>query len=368
VPSTLNEFPLLGGTIRVPRIGAWSAEVEFREETAYTGTALLTVEGIEFSGYCRRSALKGSSRVSGLVIGGAGGLDTALPAKQYVAPKVESVLADIMRPSGETLSATVSSSVTGRTLTTWQRAEGTAQEAISALAEALGMPWRVLLDGTIWIGAETWAEATPEHRTLSDDQATGTVTVSLLPSLLPGATFQGLQLEQVTHVLDPAEPRTEASQTSPAAALAAFLGPAEKRIRYSRSYSARVVKQNGDGTLQVLPDDAQFKGSGVDQVKIRLGVPGTATVPKGARVELQFEGGDPQKPIATAFFNGELTELNLGSGADFVALAQLVLGELNQIKTDYDLHTHPTGMGPSGPPAVPLTQPQSVAASKVKAE
>lgn len=342
--------------------------MEFRSETAYTGAALLTVEGIEFQGYCQRAALKSSGRVSGMVVGGAGGLETTLPAKQYVAPKVQAVLDDILRPAGETLSTTVASSVTVRVLTTWQRAEGTAQEAISAVAESLGMPWRVLLDGTIWLGEETWTDPALECRTLNDDQATGTVTVSLLPSLLPGATFQGLRLEQVNHVLDPAEPRTEASQTSPAAALAAFLGPAEKRIRYSRSYSARVVKQNGDGTLQVLPDDSMFKGSGVDQVKIRLGVPGTCTVPKGARVELQFEGGDPQKPIATAFFDGQLTLLNLGAGTDFVALAGKVLTELNQIKTDFDKHMHPTGMGPSGPPSLPMTTPQSVAASKTKAE
>lgn len=34
------------------------------------------------------------------------------------------------------------------------------------------------------------------------------------------------------------------------------------------------------------------------------------------------------------------------------------------LKTAYDAHTHPTGVGPSGPPAVPL--PSNVASSKVK--
>jgi len=368
MPSTLNEFPLLSGAVKIPRVGPWTAEVEIRTETAYTGPATLKLENTEFVGTASRSSLKGPSRVACAVVGGAGGLGVEVPARQYVAPKVSLVLGDILRVGGESLSTTVSASLTGRVLTSWQRASGTVSEAIAALAEALGVSWRVLLDGTIWLGTDTWTEATPACQILDDDQATGTVQISLTPSLLPGTTFRGQRLEYVRHELGAGDGRTEASSTSPAAALGAFLGPTEKRIRYSRSYTARVVKQNANGTLQVLPDDKTFKGSGLDQVKIRLGVPGTVTVPSGAHVEIVFEDGDPQKPAAVAFHDGTLTELKLGSGADFVALAAKVLTELNAIKTWADVHVHPTGMGPSGPPATPMTQPGSVAASKVKAE
>jgi hypothetical protein len=366
--AVLNDYPLLSGTIRVPRVGAWTAEVEIRSDVSYVGSAAISLEGTNFVGASSRSSVKGPGRVACAVVGGAGGLETEVPARQYVGPNVSLVLGDILSLAGETISSAVSASLTGRSLTTWQRAAGTAKEALAQLAEALGVSWRVLLDGTVWLGAETWPEVTPECRVLDDDQATGTVTLSLVPSLLPGTTFCGQRIEQVRHELGTGEARTEASSTSPAAAMSAFLGPIEKRIRYSRSYSARVVKQNANGTMQILPDDPTFKGSGLDQVKIRLGVPGTVTVPKGARVELVFEDGDPQKPIATAFHDGSLTELSLGSGADFVALAQLVLDELNAIKTWADVHVHPTGMGPSGPPATPMTQPGSVAAAKVKAE
>lgn len=365
---SLNGYPLLSGTIRIPRVGAWSAEVEVRSDLSYTGPATIALDGTSFVGTSTRSSQKGPGRVACAVVGGAGGLETEVPARQYVGPKVSLVLGDILALAGEALAGAVSTALTGRVLTTWQRAAGTAKEALAQLAEALGVSWRVLLDGTIWLGTETWTEVAPECRVLDDDQATGTVTISLTPSLLPGTTFSGQRLEHVRHELGAGEARTEASSTSPAAAMSAFLGPVEKRIRYSRSYSARVVKQNGNGTLQVLPDDETFKGSGLDQVKIRLGVPGTVTVPKGARIELVFEDGNPQKPIAVAFYDGSLTELKLGSGADFVALAQKVLDELDAIKLWADAHVHPTGMGPSGPPATPMTTPNSVAAAKTKAE
>lgn len=62
--------------------------------------------------------------------------------------------------------------------------------------------------------------------------------------------------------------------------------------------------------------------------------------------------------------------LLLGSSAasDFVALASLVLDELNALRAELILHTHPTGVGPSGPAIGIGAASGSVAATKVKAE
>lgn len=60
-------------------------------------------------------------------------------------------------------------------------------------------------------------------------------------------------------------------------------------------------------------------------------------------------------------------------GADFVALAQKVLDELNAVKSAFDGHTHtvpitgPAGNTASTPPVAPMPSPSSVAATKVKA-
>lgn len=65
-----------------------------------------------------------------------------------------------------------------------------------------------------------------------------------------------------------------------------------------------------------------------------------------------------------------ITNLGAKSGAQFVALAQKVLDDLNAIKSHFDSHTHggvTSGGSTSGAPAAPMPSPASVAASKVKA-
>lgn len=63
--------------------------------------------------------------------------------------------------------------------------------------------------------------------------------------------------------------------------------------------------------------------------------------------------------------------IEMGASADtldFVALAADTLSRLQDIVTAFNSHTHPTGTGPSGPPAALLATPvASVAATKVKA-
>ena len=63
-------------------------------------------------------------------------------------------------------------------------------------------------------------------------------------------------------------------------------------------------------------------------------------------------------------------DIRLGSSAasDFVALASLVLGELNSIYDQLLAHTHSTGVGPTGPAIGVTVAPTSPAATKVKAE
>lgn len=67
--------------------------------------------------------------------------------------------------------------------------------------------------------------------------------------------------------------------------------------------------------------------------------------------------------------SGDPLLLGDSTASDFVALASLVLSELQQIKTDYDAHIHPDPVaGSTGVPTVPLTAPGSVEATKVKAK
>lgn len=65
--------------------------------------------------------------------------------------------------------------------------------------------------------------------------------------------------------------------------------------------------------------------------------------------------------------NGQ--EIKLGQGAtDFVALASLVKAELDKIQAIFDAHSHPSAVGPTGPPASPIGSISPIKSNKVKSE
>lgn len=84
---------------------------------------------------------------------------------------------------------------------------------------------------------------------------------------------------------------------------------------YLRSYECTVERQADDGSLDLLPDDARIRGTGLSGVPIYHGLPGvTVRVRQGARVLLQFVGGDPTKPYASLWRSGDIEEISFNGG------------------------------------------------------
>lgn len=104
-------------------------------------------------------------------------------------------------------------------------------------------------------------------------------------------------------------------------------------IDYLALYPAKVVSQNADKTLELIPDDTRFKG--IKSVPVRLGLPGCSVdVAGGSRVLLGFEAGDPSRPVATLWQQSVVTELRIGnSPTSYLALANSVNTELNALKS-----------------------------------
>lgn len=63
----------------------------------------------------------------------------------------------------------------------------------------------------------------------------------------------------------------------------------------------------------------------------------------------------------------DLGERNL-TPADLVAIGALVDARLLTVQTSFDTHVHPSGMGPTGVPAVPIGSLASTKATKVRAK
>lgn len=331
--TTANGQPILEAEITLPRVSEWRATLETDSDVPLSGAVTIEIDGVAFIGTVvpGRSGLDGGT-ARARVVGGRGGLSKQLPAKNYTANvRASTVLADLLLESGEVLSSTVDAALLGTTLGRWERLQGTAKAGIQVLADHLGAVWRVLPDGSIWVGVDTYPDVSTEHVLEDEDWTAGILTIAPeAPDLVPGVTFLGMTVDLVVHRVHNRELHTEVFQRSPRTALDDFLARIRTGVDYSRIYRARVVRKNSDGTLQLDPDNPKVKGAGVDHVRM-TGAPLFDPDP-GDIVRLGFEGGDPSKPVALApDFAGEYPVARIGDHVDVYLTAAEFNGFLDGV-------------------------------------
>lgn len=326
---SLNGLPVTRCTILAPRIGAWAADVAVDTETDIAGAVSLVVEGVTLRGAVVRGGVV-YGRWSGRVVGGVGGLLAPVaPVAQYTTT-LAVALADVLREAGEALAATSGDLSTN--VTRWHRAAGTAANAVADVARAAGFAWRVLADGTVWVGAETWPAATVSGVELLDwrpelGRAELGGDAAALLGILPGQTLTldaiTLRAGCVEHRIDAGEIRTvvfaepaEKPSGRFVDALARLVAALTRRVDYLGTFPARVVQQHADGTLDLRPDDESRLAS-CTRVPLRHGLPGVTavSVAAGTRVRLAFDAGDPARPYAALWDAGNATSLTFNGSA-----------------------------------------------------
>lgn len=153
-----------------------------------------------------------------------------------------------------------------------------------------------------------------------------------------------------------------------------------KRRGFATPFGHTLVFDDTEGaptvylTLQTAPLEAgaapepanftrlQFEADGsvllsiLDQHTLHFKLDGMLELKLGGGATLNVEGADADA-VAT-----------LGDGAMSVAIAEALQSYIDtSVKVEFDAHTHPTGMGPSGPPAAPLTAyDAAITSSKLK--
>lgn len=106
----------------------------------------------------------------------------------------------------------------------------------------------------------------------------------------------------------------------PRAALERIVQFVTRQTLYCRSFEATVERDHGDNTLDLLPDDARVRGTGLSRVPIRHGLPGvTVRVVTGSRVLLGFVEADPRKPYASLWQPGSIEEVSFDGGEASIA-------------------------------------------------
>ena len=199
---------LYSATITLPRTGVWSARVVHDGETL-SGRVAIESDGLELSGTVQRSGVDGA-QVHTLVQGGAGGLASVLPARFWLANRINLILADLMRETGEALAAGVSFP---ESVPRWLRHRTHGGRELTRICRWFGdeYVWRVLRDGTVWIGAEAWPEADFAHLELERHRQNGHVLIAPegLADVEPGTTVDGERVDTVVHNIPPERLTTE---------------------------------------------------------------------------------------------------------------------------------------------------------------
>jgi hypothetical protein len=222
---TAGNFSCRRGQISLPLTGAWIADVVIDPDSSNAtppgqGSSLalgIGEGGFTLQGTVARINLAFGNYLARLV-GGGWGLHTVLTAKAYQNVTFGLVLSDVLSQCSEQLSMTTPTNVTNIFLPFWTVQNAPGWKAIQTLI--LGarnitgtlVNWRVLPDGTIFVGAETWP-ATPlsSFDLLSwSPQELRATFYSQNPNLIPGQVWQQGNVTQVEHVIEPDKIRTTA--------------------------------------------------------------------------------------------------------------------------------------------------------------
>jgi hypothetical protein len=76
-------------------------------------------------------------------------------------------------------------------------------------------------------------------------------------------------------------------------------------VDYSALYTAKVIVQNADGTLDLQPTSSKIPSQ--KNIPIWLGFPGTVQVPAGSQVLMGWQNSDPSIPYAALWLAGAPT-------------------------------------------------------------
>jgi hypothetical protein len=181
---------VLAADIRMPRAGAWIADLVVDAEAPLTGKVHINLSPNRVLVGTLSRAEVHEGRLRAQVVAGANGLRKKVKAKHYTSPTVGVVWRDLLADVGETPAPTADQAVLGAQLTHWTTMRLPAGQVIRTLVprgHEEGV-WRHLPDGTLWTGLETW----PASVVLDYDQVGGRpeearVDVALVDAdLLPG--------------------------------------------------------------------------------------------------------------------------------------------------------------------------------------
>lgn len=206
-----SRYVVVEGMIHLPRVGVWHADLTIDAPGAsvamasLSGKALITLAGVDYSGTFDLNGATQQDTIRARINGGAGGFSTVLTPKGYRGTTLKIVIGDLLAAAGEHLSPTADPAVLATNLPFWVQVQQPAGLALQSALQVTGATWRVLTDGTVWIGTESYPPTTQADFVLlsNEPEQARYEFGSYLPTLLPGETFQGQRVSAVIHYIRP---------------------------------------------------------------------------------------------------------------------------------------------------------------------
>jgi hypothetical protein len=215
--ATLNGAPVFHATICIPRVGAWTADLAIDKHEAIAGPCMLAIDGgLTLMGTADRTGVwLDTARLS--VVAGGNGLGKLAKPRHYRRTTLRVVLQDLLSAAGERLSPTADAGTLALSFGAWTTIAQPIGRMIAALLEDTRLPpataWRMLPDGTLWVGAEAWPDSglvdLTDYQDLAEVPEDGTLELGVeAPRLLPGTLLGGRRVSYVVHRIDGSAART----------------------------------------------------------------------------------------------------------------------------------------------------------------
>lgn len=227
------------------------------------------------------------------VVGGAGKLAAIIQDKFYSGNvSLQVAVGDICNEGGER----IGNVAMGIFLSTYQRIQGTVAAALSQLAAQFGLIWWIDRTGLV-----NMAQARPTSGDATGTRVSSDVDASIVlvdpVNVVLGASYDSSDstaaMKSIQHVRWSQTDKKFSAEVYPLP----FIFRQPTATAYDRMHNARVDKDNGDGTIDVIID-ARY---GEQKIPFFCGVPHSKTkFDGGEQVTVGYFAGNPNAPFAMA--------------------------------------------------------------------
>lgn len=266
--------------------GTWVADTT----TTETPTGSFELGELTWSGtIAPTGAVQDGARFYARIIGGKGRLAAQVIEKNYVGSVPHARIArDIIAACGETI-GTVDLTTSAAY---YERGRGTAGQALNELCDQSGATWWVGRDGAVNV-----SHARPVTGAIDSDKAfqigadiDGTTVLNVVHAsdVSPGMVANGKPIRAIYWTLSPDALTAECAPSQPS------VPDSRAREFYLKQYQAKVSKQNGDKSVDVIAD-GKFS---LSSVPLLPGIVGSPTMKGGDLVVVGWLGGSPSSPYA----------------------------------------------------------------------